>query len=167
MEELAMVDELTGLLNRRTLMARLEAEWSRSQRYRRSLALVLLDVDHFKQVNDLHGHGTGDSALLALARVIQRATRHVDTVGRLGGDEFLLILPETGASGALEVANRLGRSTDTLSIASQDTGMVSFTTSLGIAVWPETPAASAAQLLLAADQALYRAKAAGRHRVEF
>src|SRR5258708_10395016 len=107
MEELAMVDELTGLLNRRTLIERLEAEWGRCQRYKRPLSLVLLDVDFFKQVNDRHGHHTGDQALIAIGRLIEQSVRQVDTPGRLGGDEFLLILPETPPTGAMEVATRL------------------------------------------------------------
>lgn len=165
MEELAMVDELTGLLNRRTLLDRLEAEWSRCQRYKNNLSIVVLDVDHFKQVNDQHGHSGGDSALKALAGVMQRATRQVDTVGRLGGDEFLLILPETGATGALHVANRLGQFSDALHLSTSSAEPLAFTVSLGVAAWPETPATSANELLHAADQALYRAKTSGRHRV--
>src|SRR6185295_9849924 len=140
--------------------------WSRCQRYRHNLSLVVLDVDHFKQVNDQHGHDGGDIALRALALVLQRGLRQVDAVGRLGGDEFLLILPETPAGGAREVAGRLGQASESLSLTSHRVEPISFTVSLGVAAWPETKAASAAELLQAADEALYRAKAAGRHRVE-
>lgn len=166
MEALAMVDELTGLLNRRTLLARLETEWTRCQRYKHDLSLVLIDVDQFKQVNDQHGHGGGDSVLQALARVMANVTRQVDTIGRLGGDEFLLILPETAAGGALAVAARLSRNSDALGLTASAVEPPAFTVSQGVAAWPATLVNSAADLLHAADQALYRAKAGGRHRVE-
>jgi len=164
MEELAMVDELTGLLNRRTLLARLEAEWSRCQRYKRPLSLVLLDVDFFKQVNDRYGHSTGDEALATIARLIEEGVRQVDTVGRLGGDEFLLILPETPGAGAMEVAARLGTRSRTMTIRSETLPSPTFTFSLGVASWPDSEVGAAADLLKAADRALYRAKAAGRNR---
>jgi len=164
MEALAMQDELTGLLNRRTLMARLESEWGRSQRYKRPLSLVLLDVDFFKQVNDRHGHHTGDQALMAIARLIEQSVRKVDTAGRLGGDEFLLILPETPPTGALEVATRLNARGRAIAIPSEVSPPPSFTLSLGVSSWPLVEAESAAELLKTADQALYRAKAAGRNR---
>jgi two-component system cell cycle response regulator len=165
MEDLAMVDELTGLLNRRTLIQRLEAEWGRSQRYKRPLSLVLLDVDFFKQVNDRYGHGTGDEALTAVARLIEQSVRRVDAVGRLGGDEFLLVLPETPHGGAMEVAARLAARSRNMTIASDKLPAPTFTFSLGVASWPEVAASGGAELLQAADQALYRAKAAGRNRV--
>ena len=165
MAELARQDDLTGLLNRRTLMLRLEDEWGRCQRYKRALSLVLLDVDFFKQVNDRHGHPAGDQALIAIARVIEQSVRKVDAAGRLGGDEFMLILPETSRNGALEVAARLGARGRAIAIATEGTPPPSLTVSLGVASWPDTETASAAELLKAADRALYRAKAAGRNRV--
>jgi two-component system cell cycle response regulator len=165
MEELAMVDELTGLLNRRTLLARLEGEWRRCQRYKRPLSLVLLDVDFFKQVNDRYGHATGDDALSLIARLIEDAVRRVDTVGRLGGDEFLLILPETAQAGAMEVASRVGLRGRDMTIPSGMVPPPTCTFSLGVVSWPETQAGDVSELLRAADQALYRAKASGRNRV--
>jgi diguanylate cyclase (GGDEF)-like protein len=163
MEELAMVDDLTGLLNRRTLVARLSAEWDRCQRFKHRLGLVVVDVDHFKRVNDNYGHPSGDIALAALGQLIAGAIRRVDSAGRLGGDEFLLILPETGQAGALEVARRMGLAGQSLLIADHEKRPISVTLSLGVASWPDTPATAAADLLQAADQALYRAKAAGRN----
>ncbi|MGQ0603369.1 MAG: diguanylate cyclase [Anaerolineales bacterium] len=164
LEKLAMVDELTGLLNRRTLMARLESEWGRSQRYKNKLAFVIVDVDYFKQVNDQHGHGTGDRALKAAAQVMKQTVRQMDVAGRFGGDEFLVILPETGQGGALEVAERLRSAGEKLTLSPEIlSAPVSLTFSLGVASWPETQANNAAELLQAADQALYRAKAAGRN----
>ena len=163
MEELTMVDELTGLLNRRTLMARLEIEWTRCQRYKRPLSLVLVDVDFFKQVNDSYGHSTGDDTLRLIARRIDQAVRRVDSVGRLGGDEFLLVLPETGQHGAMEVANRVSVRGGGLAIPSDAMPPPTCTFSLGVASWPETQAGDAAELMRAADRALYRAKTAGRN----
>jgi len=164
MEMLARVDELTGLLNRRTLVEQLETEWGRCQRYKRPLSLVLLDVDFFKQVNDRYGHDTGDEALAAVARVIDQSVRRVDAVGRLGGDEFLLVLPETPQNGALEVATRLAARTRNLRVRSDLEPPPTFTVSLGVASWPEVEASKGSELLQAADRALYRAKAAGRNR---
>jgi diguanylate cyclase (GGDEF)-like protein len=125
----------------------------------------VVDVDHFKQVNDEFGHHSGDIALMALGRLIQGAIRRVDSAGRLGGDEFLLILPETGQAGALEVARRMGAASRALLIADQNKHTISLTLSLGVASWPDTPVTAAADLLQAADQALYRAKAAGRNHI--
>jgi diguanylate cyclase (GGDEF)-like protein len=163
MEELAMVDDLTGLLNRRTLVERLSAEWDRCQRFKHKLGLVVVDVDHFKLVNDEYGHHSGDIALVALGQLIQSAIRRVDSAGRLGGDEFLLILPETGQAGAMEVARRMAVAGQSLLISDHDQRPIPVTLSLGVATWPDTPADGANQLLQAADQALYRAKAAGRN----
>ena len=165
MADLAKVDELTGLLNRRTLLSELESEWNRSQRYQRPLSLVLLDVDFFKQVNDHYGHAAGDDALTSIARLIERGVRQVDRVGRLGGDEFLLILPETPHSGALEVAGRLAIRGHDLTFSSAVAPPLTCTFSLGVASWPEVEAGQASELLQAADRALYRAKAAGRDQI--
>jgi two-component system cell cycle response regulator len=166
MEDLAMVDDLTGLLNRRTLLARLNLEWSRCQRFTHDLSLMVLDIDHFKQINDSHGHSSGDRVLQLLAQVLQRSIRQIDSVGRLGGDEFLLILPETGPEGALEVADRLSKAIDLVTLPTPMVTPVHFSVSVGIATWPQSAASSVTQLLHHADQALYRAKAGGRHRVE-
>ena len=129
------------------------------------LGLVIVDIDHFKQVNDHHGHHSGDIALQAMARLIQRAVRRVDSAGRLGGDEFLLILPETSQGGTLEVARRLGAASADLAVTSLEDQPVPLTLSLGVVSWPETAAGDGAELLRAADQALYRAKASGRNRI--
>jgi diguanylate cyclase (GGDEF)-like protein len=161
-----MLDELTGLLNRRTLLNRLNLEWSRCQRFRHDLSLAVIDVDHFKAINDSHGHSGGDRALAAVAAVLQSSIRQIDSVGRLGGDEFLIILPETAQAGALEVAGRLSRAIDMLRLPGAQPSPITVTVSVGVATWPQTPAISVTHLLHAADEALYRAKAAGRHRVE-
>src|SRR5207237_8526449 len=106
-ERLATTDGLTGLLNRRTFSAMLEKRLREAQRYRRPLSLLLLDIDHFKKVNDTHGHPAGDAVLRGVARPAQKAARDTDVAARYGGEEMALILPETDARGALAIAERL------------------------------------------------------------
>ena len=179
MEELATLDGMTALLNRRSLLAQLQAEWERCQRYRPSLALISLDIDFFKQVNDRYGHPTGDRAIQAVADLIRRSFRNPDRagrigedrsgqpgeqlLGRLGGDEFLIMLPETSQMGALIAAERLRQASEALCIHTETGAPLALTLSLGVASWPETEAATLDDLLQAVDQALYRAKAAGRN----
>ena len=107
LEVLATTDPLTQSLNRRALMDRLDAEVDRARRYSLSLSLLMLDVDHFKPINDSFGHLAGDEVLRGLARVLQREARSVDIVARYGGEEFVVILPETGEEGAVKFAERI------------------------------------------------------------
>ena len=164
MEALAMQDELTGLLNRRALLSRLRGEWDRSQRYQHPLSLVSVDLDGLKQINDHYGHSLGDQALRALGRCMRDAIRSMDVAGRLSGDEFLILLPETDQANALEVARRLLAAAGALR-ATTDTGeSVPLTMSLGVATWPSTPAGEVSELLRTSDEALYRAKTTGSNR---
>ena len=165
MEELAMVDGLTGLSNRRSIMAQIESEFERARRYHRSLTLLSVDVDRFKHINDTYGHPSGDRALEAIADAIRAATRRVDLSGRLGGDEFLVVLPETDQENALIVAERLRESCARLVLKADDGTPFHLSISLGIASLPETNADFVAELLGAVDQALYRAKNSGRNRI--
>ena len=163
-ERLATTDGLTGLLNRRTFNAQLERRMREAQRYRRPLSLLLLDVDHFKQVNDTHGHPAGDAVLRGVARIAQKEARETDIVARYGGEEMALVLPETDARGALVIAERIRK---VVAAAQHPTeqGALKVTMSIGVATWPgggDSPEA----LLESADKALYRAKQAGRNRVE-
>ena len=165
MEELATLDSLTGLLNRRAMLSRLDAEWSRCRRTGRALALMSVDVDRFKSINDNYGHAIGDEAIVAVASVIRRAIRRDDFAGRLGGDEFLVVMPDTDRQGGLEAGDRLRIAAESLELRPQSSGVpFSLTLSLGIASFPETHADDPARLLQASDQALYRAKAFGRNR---
>ncbi|WP_422931263.1 diguanylate cyclase [Singulisphaera sp. PoT] len=165
MEELATLDSMTGLLNRRAILSRLDAEWSRCRRSGRSLALMSVDIDRFKLINDNYGHAIGDDSIVAVAAVIRRITRRDDFAGRLGGDEFLIVMPETDRQGGLEAAERLRVAVEQLEITSQSLDVpLSITLSLGVASIPEIPADDPAKLLQASDQALYRAKAFGRNR---
>jgi len=168
LERLANTDGLTGLPNRRAFFAQLEVEFSRSRRYGTPLALLMLDIDHFKSFNDRYGHQTGDQALRAVGAALAGGIRNYDCAGRYGGEEFICLLPETGPADALMVAERLRRHVRAASVAAvggdgvpTDVGM---TVSVGVVTWPECPAETADHLVAAADQALYQAKAAGRDR---
>ncbi|EMG38059.1 diguanylate cyclase (GGDEF) domain-containing protein [Desulfocurvibacter africanus PCS] len=162
-ELLANTDVLTGVPNRRQLMARLEEELARAMRTGQPLACALMDVDHFKRVNDTHGHQKGDTVLKALARIARETVRGYDVVGRFGGEEFLLVLPGTDSEHAVELAERVR-------LAVQDrlateTGLPSVVTiSLGVATL--RPGDNVESLVKRADDALYRAKEKGRNRVE-
>ncbi len=159
----ATTDELTGLFNRRALEDRLEAELSRSQRHQLRTSLVLIDVDRFKLINDTLGHAAGDRYLRLIAQVLSQKIRTLDVVGRLGGDEFLVILPMTSATESLVFINRL--QTGLQDIASKHPEFAMATLSFGVAEAPrhgKTPTT----LMAAADSALYAAKRGGRNLVE-
>ena len=162
LERLATTDALTGLLNRRAADKQLDAEWHRARRSGHASALVLLDIDHFKQVNDQYGHPGGDAALRLLASCIRSVMREVDVAARYGGEEFLVVLPETGREGAFVFAERLRER-----VAASDISHYGHTfrcqVSLGVAV-SDKHEASYEQWVRRADQALYRAKQGGRNR---
>lgn len=168
-QELARTDDLTGIANRRYLGERLREERARAARYGRPLSVALVDVDHFKTVNDAHGHAAGDAVLRGVARTVTGSLRDCDLLGRWGGEELLAILPETDAAGARSLAQRLRAAVEALRVA-HDGRPHGVTVSVGIATW--APAGPGAHdpgddaLLKRADEALYRAKAAGRNRVE-
>lgn len=164
MELLATIDALTGLYNRRTLLSALEKEWSRAIRYQRPLAAMSMDVDFFKHVNDRYGHQEGDRALQLVSQVIQRSLRQTDVAGRLGGDEFVVILPETALEGAMQVAERMEALIRAQPLVALNGTVIQLGLSIGVASWPEAQADQPSQLLKASDDALYRAKVAGRGR---
>lgn len=158
LERLAHRDPLTGLPNRRSLTETLHAEVRRHRRSGQALTLALADVDHFKRVNDTHGHATGDAVLRAVAEALVKGCRVTDLVGRFGGEEFLLLLPETDLAGARVACEKLRARVQALS------GPVPVTMSFGV-VSPAQYFSTMEEALNAADQALYRAKAEGRNRV--
>jgi diguanylate cyclase (GGDEF)-like protein len=160
----ALRDGLTRLFNKRYLMDRLDSELKFAQRHETSLSLLLLDIDHFKKVNDTHGHLAGDAVLASLAQVLARAVRNEDVVARFGGEEFAIILRAIGIEPALHMAERLRRNVEA-SVAHCSAGDLKATISIGVAGFPSTPAKTPEQLVEAADQALYRAKHEGRNRV--
>ncbi|CAM4033152.1 GGDEF domain-containing protein [Pseudomonas reidholzensis] len=162
---LAATDSLTGLANRRRLDQVLRQEWARAQRNRRPLAILMVDVDHFKAFNQRHGHAGGDHALREVAKTIERCIRRPsDLAARYGGEEFQVILPETELSGAVLLAERIRSEVEALAPFGADTQPV--TVSIGISLYIPGTQQDLARLLGSADEALYRAKAKGRNRVE-
>ncbi len=159
----AATDSLTGLANRRTLDEELVLEWRRADRVGDSLALVILDLDNFKQVNDTYGHQAGDAVLRQVGQVLLGGVRQVDLAGRYGGEEFALILPETDLPGALRLAERLRAMLESTPVELPDGKTLTVTASFGVALKDELP--SADELVAVADEALYAAKRAGKNRV--
>lgn len=157
------LDDLTGLANRRKLLERVMLEWPRSLRGSSPISLLMLDIDLFKQVNDTFGHDIGDQVLVIIANILQDSTRVTDLVARWGGEEFVLLLPETGHDLAMEIAERIRKNIaeKTLIFEQQK---VSFTVSIGVATTLEGEP-SFNELLIIADMALYQSKEQGRNRV--
>lgn len=163
---LAATDSLTGLANRRSLDQALRLEWARAQRNRRPLAILMVDVDHFKGFNQRHGHAGGDHALREVAKTIERCIRRPsDLAARYGGEEFQVVLPETELPGALLLAERIRTSVEQIQPFGEDAYPV--TVSIGIGQYIPGTQQDLTGLLGAADEALYRAKANGRNRVEW
>jgi len=160
--EVAISDPLTGLHNRRAFQVRLAEEVERTRRSQAPFALLLVDLDHFKQVNDQFGHQAGDQALQAVAAVLHQELRAVDLPARIGGEEFAVLLPNTAEHGALEAAERLRAAIAAQPIPHQHTTLT-ITASVGVA-WCPAHADTGDGLLRVADQALYQAKRAGRNR---
>jgi len=164
LERLAHTDCLTGLANRRHFLEQAEQELARAVRYGKHLSVLMVDIDHFKRVNDIHGHNAGDTALRKLSEVALKAVREVDIVGRLGGEEFAVLLPETDGEMAFEVAERFRSSIANTEVLLESGAALRFTISIGVASLGKD-CASFDALLSQADQALYEAKNAGRNRV--
>ncbi len=164
LEQLAVQDGLTGLYNYRYLQTRMNEEFKRAERYREPLACVMVDLDHFKHMNDRHGHDAGDALLRQTAERLRLAVREIDVVTRYGGEEFLLVLPSTNFSGALSVADRVWRSIGGAPFQLPGT-RERVTASVGVAVFPSRDIKSKDQLIKAADRALYQAKGDGRDRI--
>ncbi|MBK5274535.1 MAG: diguanylate cyclase [Desulfuromonadales bacterium] len=164
--ELSNTDHLTGLFNRRYLMEVLDKEVQRSKRKGGSLALIVMDIDHFKQVNDQYGHLQGDIVLQKVALQLQKGLRNYDIAARYGGEEFIAILPDATLEEAAFVANRVRTSV----LATRFNGELShlaLTVSLGVAIFSKEGCSTVDAFIKRADDALYRAKANGRNRVEF
>lgn len=162
--ELSNTDHLTGLFNRRFLMEALDKEVQRARRKDGQVALLLLDIDHFKRVNDTHGHLQGDVVLQKVALHIQKELRSYDIAARYGGEEFVAVLPDTSLKEAFNVADRIRLSVQGMRFA----GSLSneqVTVSLGVALFPSPCFDDIDGLLRAADEALYQAKERGRNRV--
>jgi two-component system, cell cycle response regulator len=164
LEALSITDDLTGLYNHRALQQRLKDEFLRAQRYNEPLSTLMIDLDHFKEVNDRFGHLFGDYVLSDLAKIIQANVREIDVCARYGGEEFMVILPQTHFTGSLTVADRIWRSIGARDFNDGKTS-AHITVSVGIAFFPNRDIGSVEQLVAAADQALYQAKGEGRNRI--
>jgi diguanylate cyclase (GGDEF)-like protein/PAS domain S-box-containing protein len=164
MRRLATTDSLTGLVNRRVFLAQVARELERFQRYARPVALLMLDLDSFKRINDARGHAAGDSVLQHFADIARQSLRKIDVLGRLGGEEFAALLPGTDAAGAVQLAERL-RQAVAEQPAEIEGGSLAYTVSVGV-TWFASGDSNADSILARADRALYRAKDNGRNRVE-
>jgi diguanylate cyclase (GGDEF)-like protein len=158
----AQTDELTGVTNRRHFMAAIERENARSIRKQSSFSVMIVDIDHFKSINDRFGHEAGDRVLSAIARRIAPCMRQADILSRYGGDEFIILLPETGQDGAIEAAERVRRVIAGTAVE-QDGQNIYVSVSIGLATHGPLHSGDWPQSVKQADRALYRAKAAGRN----
>jgi two-component system, cell cycle response regulator len=165
MRHAATHDSMTGLLNRGEILDMLERELERARREHKPVSVILADIDHFKKVNDTHGHLFGDEALREIARRMQSKLRVYDGVGRYGGEEFLLVLPTCDLAGAMQRANELRETIASKPVASGGVEKA-ITMSMGVAVSDCAGRKEAEKLLRRADKALYEAKEKGRNRVE-
>jgi diguanylate cyclase (GGDEF)-like protein len=161
-ERLSLTDDLTRLRNARYLRQFLVNEIKRARRYRSNVAALFLDLDDFKRINDVHGHLAGSHALMEVAAVVLPSVRDTDCVVRYGGDEFVLILTETGVAEAVQVAERIRRKIETHEFTGGRTLRFTVTASFGVAVFP-LHASSPQQLIAGADRAMYQAKAANKN----
>lgn len=160
----ARIDPLTGVFNRRAFAEIAEMEVQRALRYGNPLSLIMMDLDHFKGINDAYGHGAGDAVLASFSRTVAAVLRDVDIVGRIGGEEFVVLLPDTGVSEAMQAAERIRQAVagSQLQILGR---RLSYSASFGVAEFDPTEL-SFSGFLAKADTALYKAKSAGRNRVE-
>ncbi len=164
LQYLSRTDDLTGLLNRRALLEKLEEEVKRARRYNYNLSLIICDIDYFKEINDAYGHDIGDIALRNIASLLKKSLRDIDIIGRYGGDEFFLILPETSIEGAKEIAERIRHIVKNFNLNLDEHINISTTVSLGLAEF-DTDKEDIDGFIKRADNALYLAKDKGRNRV--
>ena len=164
---LAFRDGLTGLYNHRSFQEMLEKELSRARRYKRQLSLLMLDIDHFKKINDTFGHPLGDLVLKAISSKLESTSRKSNLVARYGGEEFAVIVPEADAGGAMAVAERYRQAIEQMTIQAGNQ-TIKVTVSVGVTTYtPEIPSKDKTQMVQAADNALYNSKSTGRNRISF
>jgi len=164
LEKLANFDSLTGLYNRRAILGKLRELINLANRYREHFSVIMLDVDHFKSVNDRYGHLVGDEVLARLATLIRQNVRETDIVGRYGGEEFIIILPKTDLSSAWVAAERVRTMIESAEMKDSAGNKFNVTVSQGVASWERGE--DAYSLISRADEALYKAKEKGRNRVQ-
>ncbi len=167
--ESATYESLTGLLRREAILEQLDKELERAQRYGRPLTLAMADLDYFKEVNDRYGHLAGDTLLKTISQVAADGLRSTDWIGRYGGEEFLIVLPETDMAGAAAVAEKIRGLVQQTAVPMDDGTLASVTISIGLASlrddYPRQERLTARDLIAAADRSLYAAKNSGRNRV--
>ncbi|MFB9288818.1 diguanylate cyclase [Pseudoduganella plicata] len=163
LEQLATTDPLTGIANRRKMTDTIAAELERASRFGHPLSVLMVDVDYFKRVNDTHGHEVGDRTIVAVANVLMSSLRAIDTAARFGGEEFVVLMPETDEAVAAVAAERLREAAGALRLTAGDGTLVAITVTIGIS--SARPDDSPSTLLVRADKALYRGKKEGRNRV--
>lgn len=163
---LNITDALTGIANRRHLDDMMQLEWSRALRNQRPLALLMLDVDHFKSYNDFYGHQAGDTCLQKVAQILSGTVHRAgDTVARYGGEEFVILLPECGSEEAFAVAEKVRQKIERTSLPHEKSGTGIVSVSIGVHSMIPTETISSSDLIKTADEALYKAKSQGRNRV--
>ncbi len=162
LKRLATTDPLTGALNRRHYMELMAREQRRAERYSAVYSVLMVDIDHFKRINDTYGHQVGDQAIQAMAEASQKALRPTDLLARYGGEEFIITLTHTDRPGAAKVAERLRESVSQIELATEQ-GVLKFTISVGVSTYFKRSLLD--EIIGYADQALYQAKSAGRNRV--
>lgn len=165
LEELSITDTLTGIYNRRYFLERLNSEFARSKRYNICISLLMLDLDHFKQINDTYGHQKGDDVLQKVAEILKRNCRVHDIVARFGGEEFIMLLCQTDPEGAFIAAERTRKDIEDHQFAQRGEPSFKVTTSIGVSSCPDIRINNINDLIRAADVSLYEAKKQGRNRV--
>jgi diguanylate cyclase (GGDEF)-like protein len=163
LEEIAFIDPLTGAVNRRKCEELFALEFKRATRYKRDLSFLMLDIDHFKQVNDTYGHAAGDEVLKHFSSICLKMARHLDVVARIGGEEFAVMLPETNSEGAYEFAERFREKICNSSVTIDNTTTIKYSVSIGISSLDIACDKDVKTILERADKALYQAKKCGRN----
>ena len=163
MEALAITDSLTGLFNRRYFESEIDREFKKTQRYGHPTSCLMIDIDHFKEINDEYGHSIGDQTLKEISLAIKNCLREIDVLGRWGGEEFVVLLPQADKEGAFKAASRILSSVAACQLSSCPKQV---TISIGLASIPDHSIDNSEKLIDASDQALYKAKAKGRNRIE-
>jgi diguanylate cyclase (GGDEF)-like protein len=160
LEQIIKIDGLTELLNHKCILEKLEEEIHRAQRYDTSFSIIMFDIDNFKLINDNYGHQKGDEVLIQISKFLRNSLRNIDTIGRYGGEEFLIILPETNLQGAYTIAERLREGVSKIDFSKEN---LKITISGGIVEFINE---SSTDLIKKADKLLYNAKRNGRNRIE-